>query len=46
MLIDEAYQKDPENMAAFRHHPEQFWETIGAENLEMFTVVLSVLWIG
>jgi probable phosphoglycerate mutase len=26
MLIDEAYQKDPENMAAFRHHPEQFWD--------------------
>jgi len=34
MLIDEAYQKDPENMAAFRHHPEQFWgNPIGAENL-------------
>jgi probable phosphoglycerate mutase len=34
MLIDEAHQKDPDNMNAFRHHPEQFWgNPIGAENL-------------
>lgn len=34
MLIDDAIKKDPENMNAFRHHPEQFWgNPIGAENL-------------
>lgn len=34
MLIDDAIKKDPENMAAFRHHPEQFWgNPSGAENL-------------
>lgn len=34
MLIDDAIKKDPENMNAFRHHPEQFWgNPFGAENL-------------
>ncbi|GFH40094.1 histidine phosphatase family protein [Lactococcus insecticola] len=34
MLIDDAIKKDPENMLAFRHHPEQFWgNPHGAENL-------------
>ena len=34
ILIEEAIKKDPDNMHAFRHHPELFWgNPIGAENL-------------